>query len=121
MKDDTMIDMHGVLETVPVDGSKAIYVSPDRRYWPNVVSGDYCATIQGPHGEDEHWYDAEGRPLDAGSPAIRNRVPKVQRDLLQAAFVAGCAAMSKDSGFTEEALFDEWFEANRDRLLGTLA
>lgn len=113
-----MIDMHGVLETVPVNRGKPRYVSPDRRYWPNPVSGEYCATIEGRDGrEEEHWYDAEGAPVDADSPLIRNRAPSLQKDRLQAAFVAGCAAMSKDSGFTEEALFEEWYSANKATLL----
>jgi len=117
-----MVNMHGVLETIPVDGGKPRYVSPDRRYWPNPVTGEYCATIEGPDGqEDEHWYDERGIPVDPDSPLIRNRAPALQKDRLQAAFVAGCAAMSKDSGFTEEALFEDWYAANKATLLDIAA
>jgi hypothetical protein len=111
------IDMHGVLETVPTDGSAPVFVSPDRRYWPHSVSGDYLATIAGPDGhEEEHWYDQDGQPADPGSPAIRNRAPALQKDRLFAAFLAGCVAGRSDSGFSEEELFERWYEANKATL-----
>lgn len=61
-----MIDMHAPLET---DEATPKPIIPNRRYWPNPVSLEYCGRvgIDGP----EHWWDDEGQPID-GAPAIRN-------------------------------------------------
>lgn len=108
------IDMYGVLETVPSDGLPSVYVSPDRRYWPNPVSGHHLALIAGPDGvEEEHWYDGEGRAVEKDSPPIRNRQPKLQKDRMFAAFVGGFAAAKSDSGFSEEELFESWYADNK--------
>ncbi len=111
------IDMYGVLETVPTDGSAPVFVSPNRRYWPHSVTGDFLAIIAGPDGhEEEHWYDRDGQPTDHTSPAIRNRAPTLQKNRLFAAFLAGYGAGRSDSGFSEEELFERWYEANSDAL-----
>ena len=102
-----MIDMYAPLETAPTDGAPSVYVSPNRRYWPNPVSGEYCALISNGDHDDEHWYDDEGKPLDPESPAIRNTVQRPKKADLEAAFIAGAGIAEKDE---TKRRFDLWYE-----------
>lgn len=102
------IDMHRDLETVPVDGGEAVFVEPNRRYWPNPVSVEYCARIRQADGtSDEHWYDDEGKPLDDASPAIRN-IRQVRRIDMRAAFLAGAGGDTAEAGARYDAWVAEW-------------
>lgn len=86
------IDMYGLLETIPHGRDKPLRITPDRRYWPNPVSGQFCAHIyRADDGYDEYWYDDEGQPLDGG-PAIRNLNQITEADV-KAAFMAGIASV----------------------------
>lgn len=83
------VDMHAPLETVPVGDAKPVHLEPNRRYWPNPVSLEYCARIDNADGtSDEHWYDDEGKALDKDSPEIRN-IRRVNKLDLCDAFMAG--------------------------------
>ena len=107
-----MIDLFAPIETVPVDGGRPRGIRRDHRCWPNQVSGEYCAHIDGVRGgrEEEHWYDEEGKPLDAKSPEIRN-VPeeprRADRAELEAAFAAG-AGISPPEEVSRR--FELWYE-----------
>lgn len=107
---DTAIDMYGLLETIPHGSDKPLRITPDRRYWPNPVSGQFCAHIyRADDGYDEYWYDVEGQPLDGG-PAIRNRRQITEADL-KAAFFGGVFAVTQPRLFTIEFLdgmFARW-------------
>lgn len=107
-----MINLFAPLETIPVDGGRPHGVRRDPRCWPNQVSGEYCAHIDKGDGEheEEHWYDDEGKPVDAGSPELRNVAQKprrADRAELEAAFAAG-AGISPPQEVSRR--FELWYE-----------
>lgn len=102
-----MINMYAPLETVPDNEEAPIHIEPNRRYWPNPVSAEFCARIRDPKTDhtEEHWYDDEGNSLDPKSPKIRNVVRVTMADL-KTAFIAGAARAVANTGNQTQTLGD---------------
>lgn len=109
-----MIDMHSPLETVPVDGGQPIRLDPNRRYWPNPVSMEYCASMRAPGADhaEEHWYDDEGQPVEQGSPAIRNVATITSIDVRDAFFAGAGIATNEE----KQRRFKVWQKVRDERL-----